>query len=334
MNNIIKNILRNPVVVNILTVGVITLIVKVFGFYKEMLVASSFGLSELLDTFLIAILIPSFIQNVFISALKNIFIPNYIIEQNSGGNINQFQSVIFLITLSISFFFYLLIYLSSDFFLIKIFPGHSLEYYELIKNQLYYVLPCLFIWGINSILSGLLEIENKYFLATISGVFGPIIMIICLFVFKDIFGNMVLAIGTLLGAIFTLIYMIFVSIKNNILCLRKPKINANSLMMLKQLPPKISSGLLSSMNEFVDQFFAAQLVVGSIAAINYGIKVPSLIVSIVIMAMGNVLLNYILIEQFEIYGLVIATVIINISGFVFYTIYTHKQFRHATINFN
>jgi putative peptidoglycan lipid II flippase len=49
---------------------------------------------------------------------------------------------------------------------------------------------------------------------------------------------------------------------------------------------------------------------------------------------ANVLLNYILIEQFEIYGLVIATVIINISGFVFYTIYTHKQFRHATINFN
>ena len=81
LKNLVLNFSKSTVLKNILLVGVITLIVKVFGFYKEILVASTFGLSVLLDTFLIAILIPSFIQNVFISALKNIFIPHI----NSNG---------------------------------------------------------------------------------------------------------------------------------------------------------------------------------------------------------------------------------------------------------
>ncbi|TBN06526.1 virulence factor MviN [Hyunsoonleella flava] len=439
LKNLVSTYSKNTVLRNILLVGVITLIIKVFSFYKETLVASTFGLSVLLDTFLIAILIPSFIQNVFINALKNIFIPNYIIEQNNGGNTSQFQSVIYIITLSISFFFFIIIYLSSDFILIKLFPGHTPEYYDLITNQLFYLLPCLFLWGINSILSGLLEIENKYFLSTISGIFSPICVILCLFFFRDALGDMVLAISMLIGAIVALIYTIIISLKNNLICLKKPKLNANSLMMLKQLPPKVSSGLLSSMNDFVDQFFAAQLAIGSIAAINYGIKVPSLIVSIVIMAMGNVLLPYfsrlistnlldaynqlfkilklvfftsfiisiiiiifsndiisilfernqfdsddvlivsdlqklsfiyipfllctlilvrfltsinknkfmawvsffsllaniilnsILIEKFEIYGLLIATIIIHLFSFIFYVYFTHKQYRFAKL---
>ena len=62
--------------------------------------------------------------------------------------------------------------------------------------------------------------------------------------------------------------------------------------MIKQLPPKISSGFLSGMNSFVDQFFAAQLAIGSITAINYGIKIPAFIISILILALGNVLLPY------------------------------------------
>lgn len=442
LKNLVLNFSKSTVLKNILLVGVITLIVKVFGFYKEILVASTFGLSVLLDTFLIAILIPSFIQNVFINALKNIFIPNYIIEQNNGGNTSQFQSVIYIITLSISSIFFILIYFSSDYFLIKLFPGHTFEYYDLIKNQLLYLLPCLFIWGINSILSGLLEIENKYFLSSISGVFSPICIILCLFFFKDALGDMVLAISMLIGAIVSLIYMIFISLKNNLICLKKPKLNANSLVMLKQLPPKVSSGLLSSVNDFVDQFFAAQLTIGSIAAMNYGIKVPSLIVSIVIMAMGNVLLPYfsrlistnlldaynqlfkilkfvfftsliisviiiifsneitsilfernqfdsddvlivsdlqklafiyipfllctlilvrfltsinknkfmawvaffslvaniilnsILIEKYEIYGLMLATIIIHIFSFIFYVYFTHKQYRFAKLYTN
>jgi putative peptidoglycan lipid II flippase len=62
--------------------------------------------------------------------------------------------------------------------------------------------------------------------------------------------------------------------------------------MIKQLPPKVSSGFLTGLNNFVDQFFAAQLAVGSITAINYGVKIPAFMVSILILSLGNVLLPH------------------------------------------
>ena len=86
---------------NILLVGVITVFAKAIGFFKESVIASKFGLSELLDTFFIAILIPSFINSVFIDSLKNIFIPNYIIELNTTKNRKSFQSTVVAIMLVI-----------------------------------------------------------------------------------------------------------------------------------------------------------------------------------------------------------------------------------------
>ena len=113
----IKNFIKQPLITNILIVGAVTFFLKIISFYKETVVVSSFGLSELLDTFYIALLIPNFIQNVFMSALKNIFIPNYIAEISEKGNKGEFQSIIFIITFLISSFFFILIFVLIGFFI-------------------------------------------------------------------------------------------------------------------------------------------------------------------------------------------------------------------------
>lgn len=288
----LKTYIASPLIRNMIIVGGVSLLIKVIAFYKETLIAGTFGLSELLDTFFIAILVPSFIQSVFISSLKNIFIPNYITEIKQGGNKGNFQSLIFLITFGISLFSVLIAYLSTDVFLDVIFPGHTESYYALIKKQLFVVLPCLFFWGLSSVLSGLLEIADKFFLSTISTLFSLATMIFFLIFLKDSLGDMVLALGTLVGGILSFVYNLIIGIKYGGLKLGKPELNDNARLMIKQLPPKISSSFLTAMNNFVDQFFAAQLVVGSIAAINYGVKIPAFLVGILILALGNVLLPH------------------------------------------
>lgn len=287
-----EDFVKSPLFINILTVGSVTVLVKLIGFYKETEIAAAFGLSELLDTFLIAILVPSFIQNVFIGALKNIFIPNYIANSKDKKSKGEFQSIVFALTLSISLVFFVITMVLMDFFLSTLFPGHSEAFYILIRKQLYCLLPCLFFWGFASIISGLLEISNRYFLATIAGIFTSISILACLWFFKEELGDLVLAVGILSGSITTFLYMLIVALYHNELHFRIPRLNENSRMMLKQLPPKISSGVLSGLNNFVDQFFAAQLAVGSITAINYGIKIPVFIVGILVLAMGNVLLPH------------------------------------------
>ena len=62
--------------------------------------------------------------------------------------------------------------------------------------------------------------------------------------------------------------------------------------MFRQLPAKLSSSLLTGVNPLVDQYFSAQLIIGSIAALNYGIKIPAFAIGIIGIALGNVLLPY------------------------------------------
>ena len=288
----INNAMRNPLIKNMIIVGVITLVIKVLAFYKETIIAGAFGLNDVLDTFFVAILIPTFIQSVFINSLRNIFVPNYISDMKADGNKGSFQAIILLITIGISLVSALLTLLFVDYYLALVYPGHTEAYYQLAKDQLYIVLPCLIFWGISTVMGGLLEISNRFLVSTISGLVPLLTMIIFLIFLKDYFGDYVLAIGTLVGSFLGFIYLAIFAIKYGDFTLSKPKMNENSRLMLRQLPPKISSSFLSSMNNHIDQFFAGSLIVGSIGALNYGNRVPAFGVTIVIMALGSVLLPH------------------------------------------
>lgn len=289
----VENLFKKQLIRNVLTVGIITLAAKGLGFFKESVVASNFGLSEILDTFFIAFLVPGFIMSVFIGAFKSVFIPNYIAELKTGNNISSFQGTGFLITICVSGLFTIIAFLFTDVYLENFFPGHNAEYYALIKDHFKFLMPCIIFWGIASLLSGLLNINNEFKLSTCSDIFLPLAIIICLFFFRDTFGNMVLAIGTLIGSIASFTYLLIVCSFKKIIQISMPDFkNPNARLMFAQVPAKVSSGFLTGMNGVVDQYFAAQLALGSIAAINYGNKMPAFLKGILVIAITNVLLPY------------------------------------------
>ena len=289
----ITPLIRSHLVQNMLTVGGITLILKLIGFFKETLVAATFGLSEVLDTFFIAFLVPSFISNVFLGAFKAVFIPNYIAEEKTAGDIASFQGMGFTITAMISVVFMLAAYLITDVYVELLFPGHDAAYYALIHSQFIYLFPCIIIWGFSSLLGGLLYINNEYRYSSFYGAFIPISIIFFLFFLIDAIGPQVLAVGTFVGSVLGFLYLLALCVFRGILKLGLPDFkNSNAITMFKQVPAKISSGIATGLNPVVDQFFAAQLVVGSIASLNYGIKIPAFISGLVIISISGVLLPY------------------------------------------
>lgn len=295
LNKLIAKInasLKNPIIKSMAIVAIVTLVIKIIAFYKETVIAGSFGLNDILDTFLVAALIPKFIQSVFINSLKHLFIPNYITELKNGGDRSSFQAVVFSMVIIISLLSFVAVYFCIDIFTDLVFPNHTDSYYKLVKDQLLIIAPCLIFWGLSSVLSGLLEIEDRFLIATSQELFPLLTMIFFLIFLKESIGQLVLAYGTLVGSILGFIFLLIFCIKYKDLSIGKPKLNSNSRLMLRQLPPKISSGFLSAMNNFIDQFFAGSLVVGSLAALNYGNRVPAFGVTIVIMALGSVLLPY------------------------------------------
>ncbi|NQZ45276.1 MAG: polysaccharide biosynthesis C-terminal domain-containing protein [Flavobacteriaceae bacterium] len=277
---------------NILLVGGIAFAVKVVAFYKETIVASEIGLSELLDTFYLALIIPNFLQQVFIQSLKNLFIPNYIVELKKGDNVSGFQTLTLLLVLGLVGVLMILSTIFIEFSLPTIFPGHTASYYGLIQTQFYVVLPCLLFWGLTNFMAGLIEIRDKFLATSLSALFPAISTIICVLLFRDQLGEKVLSVGLLSGSFLAFLFVFGCALKYKVLKLGKPSLSDNTRMMIRQFPPKVSSGLLTGLNGFVDQFFAAQLVVGSVAALNYGKKIPAFAVGILILALGNVLLPH------------------------------------------
>jgi len=288
----IFNFLKQPLIKSMIVVASISIFIKASGFYKETVIAASFGLSELLDTFLIAMLIPAFVQNVFINALSNLFVPNYIAELKTTSQKKQFQSVIFLMVISLALFLTVVCLLFSTYFLEILYPNHTDSYYHLIRVQLYWILPCLTLWAFSSVLSSLLEVKGRFFYSSFSPIFGTIATIICLVFFKDSLREIVLAVGMLIGSILSFFYQLIVCLLHNEIELGKPVLSENMRTMIRQMPPKVASGFLTGSNSFVDQFFAAQLAAGSLAALSYGAKIPAFAVGMLILPLGRVLLPH------------------------------------------
>lgn len=289
----IRKSLKNPTITNIIIVGAVTLCVKGLGFLKEAVIADSFGLSELIDTFYIAILIPGFMSTVFLGGFKSVFIPNYVIELKSSKDIRAFQTTCFLVTLAVALIFCLISILFTDVYLETFFSGHTPEYYALIKAQFYYVIPCMIFWGLSSMLNGLLTIYDEFTFSSMNSIFTPITIMVCIFFFKEELGDLVLAKGTLIGSILNFLFLLTVSIKKKIIKLGFPDfVSKNIKELFVQLPAKLSANILTGINPIIDQYFAAQLIIGSIAALNYGVKIPMFAIGLVTLALGNVLLPY------------------------------------------
>tara|TARA_R110000765_G_scaffold168384_3_gene273404 strand:+ start:21191 stop:22549 length:1359 start_codon:yes stop_codon:yes gene_type:complete len=283
---------KSQLFTNMLIVGGVSILVKGISFYKEILIAETYGVSELLDTFLIAVLIPSFIQNVFIDAYGSVFIPNYLLEKKFNSHTGSFQSSSFIITLTIGMFMILLTYLFIDFYLISLFPGHDNTYYELIKIQIWIILPCMLLWAISSLISGLLMADNKFLLSSINAIFIPLGIVGCLF-FQEILMEKTLALGMLIGSLLSTLYLIIIGKKKNLLLFDKPDFKSeNMIVLLKQIPAKVSSGLINGVNPMVDQYFSAQMAVGAIAALNYGYKIPMVAISLISVPLGSAILPY------------------------------------------
>lgn len=288
----LKPLLKLPVIKSIAVVAFISCFIKVTGFYKETMVAASFGLSELLDTYLIAVLIPSFVQNVFVDALSNLFVPNYITELKTTNQKKAFQSVSFLIVTGIVVLLTIVCLIFSEYFLTIVFPNHNESYYRLIRIQFYWILPCLFFWGYSSLLCSLLEVKSRYVYSTISPIFITITTIVGLLFFREELKEIVLAVGILSGSFISFLFLLIVCIYYQEISLGKPVINKNINTMIAQLPPKAASGILTGSNSFVEKFFSAQLVAGSIAALTYGSKIPAFAVGMLILPLGSVLLPH------------------------------------------
>jgi putative peptidoglycan lipid II flippase len=276
------------------TIALLTALVKVAAVAKELVVAWRFGISDDLDAFLIALLMPSFIINLVAGSFNSSFIPTYIRVrelENSTAARKLFSSVMVLGAGLLGVTTVLIIAL-APLYLPLIARGFSPEKLHLTFSLLCLSAPVILLSGVVTIWGAVLNAGERFALAAFSPVITPIISIIFLLTAYS-WGIYALAVGLVCGAALEM-FFVGAALKRQGVPLfpRWHGADPHLRQVVKQYVPLIGGAFLMGGTYLVDQSMAAMLSPGSVAALNYGNKIVAFITGLAATALGTAVIPY------------------------------------------
>lgn len=244
---------------------------KGLGFFREVLNAAYFGLSDAYEIYLVSAILPLTFNTIILYFSQNYFIPVYKKSLVSGFN----DSKGFLEN-SLGIFLVLAVILSIVLFLltpsiIKLYIT-TIDEYLLDKSKLILRLCILTIPlnAVSSILSAFLQAERRFDKPAYSHLILNILLIILIPLFANDWGVYVLPIGIVIGYLLQVIYLIII-LEQKISFTNLFKF---SLKKLKQasIPSLIFTFIIEIISQFhvlADRFLYDRVESGGIAALNY-----------------------------------------------------------------
>ncbi|MBW4646795.1 MAG: murein biosynthesis integral membrane protein MurJ [Goleter apudmare HA4340-LM2] len=277
-----------------IAVAIGTALVKGVAVVKELVVAWKFGVSDDLDAFLIALLIPSFIINVVAGAVPAALIPTYIqVREQEGQKASQkLFSGIIVWSLALLGITTILMLVFAPFYLPLIAIGFSPEKLNLTFKLLCTMAPIVLLSGIIIIWSSVLNAGEKFVLASLSPASTSIITIGFLLAFSSL-GSFALVAGLAGGAVLEIL-ILGVALHRQGISLR-PKwhgFERHLRQVAGQYMPMIAGSFLMCSTALVDQSMAAMLSPGSVAALNYGNRVIALPITLATTALSAAVIPY------------------------------------------
>ena len=276
------------------TVALMTMLVKVAAVFRELVVAWRFGISDALDAFFIALLIPSFIISVVAESFNAALIPTYIRVREQEGNqaAQRLLSGTIVWSMGLLGVTTILILATAPLYLPYLASGFTPEKIDLTFHLLCAILPNVLLSGIIVIWSAVLNAGERFALAALSPITTSIITIILLLMFPS-WSVFSLAAGLVGGAALE-ISLLGVLLRKQGISLR-PKwhgFDTHMRHVAKQYVPMIAGAFLMCSTLLVDQSMAAMLLPGSVAALNYGNRLVALPINIATQALGTAVIPY------------------------------------------
>lgn len=276
------------------TVALMTMLVKVAAVFRELVVAWRFGISDALDAFFIALLIPSFIISVVAESFNAALIPTYIRVREQEGNqaAQRLLSGTIVWSMGLLGVTTILILATAPLYLPYLASGFTPEKIDLTFHLLCAILPNVLLSGIIVIWSAVLNAGERFALAALSPIITSIITIILLLMFPS-WSVFSLPAGLVGGAALE-ISLLGVLLRKQGISLRPKWYGFDTHMrhVAKQYVPMIAGAFLMCSTLLVDQSMAAMLLPGSVAALNYGNRLVALPINIATQALGTAVIPY------------------------------------------
>jgi putative peptidoglycan lipid II flippase len=277
------------------TIGVLTLGVRLASMLKEMRVAAWFGTGDALDAFVIAFMLPSYIINVVAGSFNAALIPVHIdVYENEGpAAAERLFSGTVVLSLVLLLATTLGLGLLGPVILPFLCSGFGPEKLMLVKRLFYLLLPSVVISGLLTNWESVLNAGERFGLAAIAPAMLPLTTIVVLSLFGAHCGIDALAIGTIAGSVLHLLVLGWALTTRGVNLLPHwYGFDAATKRVMRQYLPLIGAAAMMCSTFLVDQAMATLLAPGSVAALNYGNKFVALILTVGTMALGTAVLPY------------------------------------------
>lgn len=278
-------------------VAMSTMLSRVLGFIRDMIIANYFGASAKLDGFFVAFRIPNLFRRlVGEGALTISFVPVYLeyLETKGKKEALQFAQKIFVLLAMVLLFICVTgIYFSK--YIVKLF-AYGFDNPEVLKltislNQ--WMFPYLFLIAIVAFAMGVLNSHRSFFAPAFSPVLLNVGFICGAVIFSSYFEEPLygLAIGVLLGGMLQILlqipYLIKVGFKVKITFdFNHPGVKK----MFKMMIPLIFGAAVYQVNILVNTVYASTLPEGSISYLYYSDRLTEIIMGVFIVSIGSVVL--------------------------------------------
>ena len=195
--------------------GFYTLVSRVLGYLRDILIAIFLGTSIYADAFFVAFRLPNTFRRLFAEGTFNAaFIPSYTQQKIRGKKQGkEFADEVFSLISIFLIFLIVIIEIFTPFIVYIIAPGfyNNLEKFNLAVEFTRITFPFLLFVSLSSLLSGILNTNNKFAAAAAAPIILNIILIASLFIsfFYELNIAKNLSIGVTLAGVFQFIILIF-----------------------------------------------------------------------------------------------------------------------------
>ena len=267
-----------------------TLASTVLGFGREVLNARYFGASGDMDAFLAATVVPTILFGVFNGALVTALVPifsEYYVTDREEDAWQLASTLILCLTVGLAFAAAMGAWLAPIYVpWFARFHGHRLEEAIVMTRWL---MPCIIATSLSGILAAILNAYHRFAATALQGVFANVLTIAFVVAGFHRLGIGALVLGTLAGAFAQLAVQLpaFLALKRFRIVIDWKHPGLQRLMLV--LGPIGIGSAAGQIALLADRYFASGLSVGSIAGMNYAVKLVGFPQQVFVAAIATVI---------------------------------------------
>ncbi len=249
-----------------------TLISRVSGFFREVVMAAYFSTSALTDAWLMASVLPNLLFSTINGAISVTVIPlmTQADRELSKRSIQNFINELFTAIILLSFVLITLGELFAPWLMHLIAPGFHDHKLALTISMTRIMIPTILFWGLSGLVVGILQEREEFLYPALSPVAINIVRIGSIIVLGHFFSIQGVAMGFLLSVLAQLFVTLPVLKRAGIhLHLRWHFTHPFLGKMIRMAGPFFLTTSVGTVGIIVDRILASSLATGSIAALNY-----------------------------------------------------------------